>query len=1639
MHFLQIAQSTSSVGAQNILTISLQSTVGIQAVTGGQISGPITIIGLVGFKDATGQKQVTNQGYNSVENLFVGNSANWDKASGKLVFEIATGKQLAASRLYVFSVTLTNPDFAQASPEISLELAGTRSAAAKLFAMEKASGLKAPLQIDAPTFKELRIGQKYSGAGILNELTVTFTPNLLLGEGYRFNIEGLTGSRTPDTAALPVAGCADIFSSGRWSGSSGTIELYAAKTIPDSTKVVCSFNLLNPTVPQSAATVSITVNVGSGQVSKVIGPKIFRNAPKLNAPFIVPPATFIKANIGQSAPYPGDVNNRITVSLQSNFNIGSAGGIVSSITISGLMGSMTTDSRVLPLVGDVFTRDVASTAAWTKDSGTLVITIGNSQTMSANTLYTFSFVLSNPSQEQSSPEVSISLDRGQAISSMPMTSDTKGCIHSKGDTAPLFIYPMGFLTKKIGIRASWPQASNVVSITLQSSMPMSSLTTSQTSIVVSGLSFDTKFDPAIPITSSAPELFGTSVEWNAAAQDGQLVIKLLGGKTLTAGTQYQIDVVLKNGVVETTWRPQISVKGPATIAATNMEYGGNDWPVQVSFSSPLPTIDVGMTFALTTIQKISKGDTIIVTLPGFTGTGTSSGKHLWGVTSDPPAFMIESTEIDYMDAIAGGSNVALAKYRVGTSSRTHVASSDLYGETGSTIVLDSVDAQVFGKSNVYAGMQMSIAGSNSYHSIYEQTASAPELPAVAHFYPKYQYTEASAVPAGATYAIHSQLEFTSKEDICAGTKVSITVPKGSGIVTPDSGIKKGILVELSHVKTGLATASIGTPDSIASSADQYSGENGKMVEATQVLSTGQDYIGLPWAPTRISTTNFVFVDGFRGIQKYDAGKVWIFPGYGPIRQTTLHAIASGNAMQGTKLELSKNIPANSNDVWLTLSSVADFKPALAKGSFLQLKDEVLRFTGDKALSVVSVESPGQPGEGCQLDTQMCGAGNTNCATITFAGCSDNPSVSVVFSAGAISRFTVKYGGACTNQQIQQLKTPALKATLTLAAGVTCTTTPSCDTGCSVTTSEAENVIKVQRSQFSTSAASLTSCAATTCTDWVKPSTIYLANGGLNSLLYTSSTKELDQSNKQSVKIGYSETVDTVVAGDHVVSVTLPQMPGSNCRKVQGGVSPQPCNRGDVVCATISFSGCSVNPAASLTFENGLITAVPLSESADAGRYGQSICQPHETPVGMIVLENDVECDVDPSCGNGCTLALDSTKDTLVVKHRSMAEDVPHIGAQSVVRVHAAEDIDFKIVLVPPTLCTVEYAETTFLPGQCAPAPKANSVVSWMDPATGGILASMYATADGLSALCLDLGSGALPDFPPACKISCDNKTADGNLVASKPVNITLKYEGNSTGIQVVLMMPITLNTAYVSATRRVAPANFEYRLNGDCECPSSVDSVVNCTIAESGVYQASLVKQDKCKVDNGNESIILAAVLGAVSGILLLLLGCYACDRAYRRSKEEEPKAKEVEEGYEGPVFVGRPVPLTPTLQPYGMLQTLPSPRSPVPINLSIVPTYPYATIHGASPVMAHDAPMWNNSNSFQLGGLPATLTPLPLTRQPARSPVLNMSASMPQNRVSLSPRREREEMGYMTSPRQGSMSPEARASPRSARMPYGV
>jgi len=254
------------------------------------------------------------------------------------------------------------------------------------------------------------------------------------------------------------------------------------------------------------------------------------------------------------------------------------------------------------------------------------------------------------------------------------------------------------------------------------------------------------------------------------------------------------------------------------------------------------------------------------------------------------------------------------------------------------------------------------------------------------------------------------------------------------------------------------------------------------------------------------------VDGFRTITQSVNASVNADPtytlatlvtGYGPIRKTKLLQLnsevdnrtsAALGSMLGTQLQQSKTIEPDSNDMWLTLTSAARIQPPLQKGSFLQLKDELLRFTGEKASGVGLFTLPDEVGKGCKINDKLCGA-DSDCASIDFDGCSEKPMVSLVFSEGKIVELRVLCRGACTAEQRARLT-----SSLMLRARVTCTTNPTCGNSCSLGPQDfADNVIQVQRTQFSTSATQLTCNFDAVCRDWVKSSTLYLENIGLRSL------------------------------------------------------------------------------------------------------------------------------------------------------------------------------------------------------------------------------------------------------------------------------------------------------------------------------------------------------------------------------------------------------------------------------------------------------------------------------------------------------------------------------------------------------------
>ncbi|KAJ1477876.1 hypothetical protein T484DRAFT_1819666, partial [Baffinella frigidus] len=606
------------------------------------------------------------------------------------------------------------------------------------------------------------------------------------------------------------------------------------------------------------------------------------------------------------------------------------------------------------------TETIGTTAVWTRLTGQLVIKVINSKQLDANKNYVIHFALQNPDTSQASPMVNIAVSGGTTILAMPMKSRVTGCVFEEGDTAPLFVYPRTFLTKKIGYRTTTPQtsnvvtatlqpsASNVVTVTLQPSVTLSYTSGSSSKITVSGLTgMATADSSTLAITSTHPTVFGTTAEWTKAT--GTLIFTIQTDQSVEVNVlkQYVISAPLANDAVPFVHAPIIASSGlGASIANIAMDQTGHyALPPTVGLtggSGAVTSIEV----SFTAVKAIAQGDTIVVSLPGFGGSSTDSDKQIFGVTSSPSIFAIPATEDEYNDLIAGGSDVAQARYRAGDAGTVQAVSSEANGEKGSTIKIKSSNRDikssnrdVFGANNVYAGQMVHLDGSGVEHHVVRQVAAAAATPAVLHFFPKYGGGTVANVAAGTKYTVVAQLELTSKDAVCAGTRVSITIPAGitAGITVPAAGITDK-LATVQLIRTGVPLSmQIGTPEAGSTVTTNYAGETGRGVVVELDATATGDYYGYPMYSAQTAVPDFIHIDGYRHITDSDTAtkKATMFTGYGPRRDTVLIATGATTSIalaQWTSLANAGVTTATT--IWLTLSALpATLKPAVTTGAF----------------------------------------------------------------------------------------------------------------------------------------------------------------------------------------------------------------------------------------------------------------------------------------------------------------------------------------------------------------------------------------------------------------------------------------------------------------------------------------------------------------------------------------------------------------------------------------------------------------------------------------------------------------------------------------------------------------------------------
>jgi len=200
-------------------------------------------------------------------------------------------------------------------------------------------------------------------------------------------------------------------------------------------------------------------------------------------------ASFVSKSVSQSSTASG-ATNTITLSFKPQFPL--TGSKNSTLTLSGLVGSVTPDSTIKLLdAGALFN----STAKWAAKTGTLVLAVAPGQTVPSTSITVVKFDLDNPTIPQTGPSmIQLSAKGDVPFSAVAVTLGA-------GDAAPLKVIASTFSIANIGQSSSAPAADNTITVTLQ---PGIILSKSRDSIItVHGIKgSDTASTDALPIAMS---------------------------------------------------------------------------------------------------------------------------------------------------------------------------------------------------------------------------------------------------------------------------------------------------------------------------------------------------------------------------------------------------------------------------------------------------------------------------------------------------------------------------------------------------------------------------------------------------------------------------------------------------------------------------------------------------------------------------------------------------------------------------------------------------------------------------------------------------------------------------------------------------------------------------------------------------------------------------------------------------------------------------------------------------------------------------------------------------------------------------------------------------------------------------------
>eukprot|EP00961_Rhodomonas_salina_P046389 622616-Rhodomonas_salina.1 len=696
-----IAQSTPLAEVLNTITVTLRSNFNL---AGADIAS-VTMSGLVGAIVGDLNHYVTlhpTEANTGGEGLFC-NPDNgysregvWNESSATLTLSLCSERTLRAGVVYSFAIDIRNPESNQKPPLIEIESQGL--VVIDAIAMHKSDtpllGINdgsAPLRVVAPRFVFSNLEQSTLLPRVANTLTLSFELNVELAgaDASIITLRGLSGAFVNGTSLelSDVDGggmAAGMFCSANWTNATFELALCSNNTLRVDTVYKLTFEVENPPDNQPSPDVFISAT-GTARIRPTLigkpGTAMFGD-PNGRDPLRVVVPDFLQKLMSQSNLL-AKVANVLQVVLESSLDLPSEDSAV--IRIIGLepaeqiFAGYTSSSIPLLQVDGlepplIFCDNdgINSRASWDASQKTLRINVCpgtalNPVTMLASKVYGFGFQITNPTQAQPSPEITIWAQRDAFDIPLAQVDYSTAELQSiTGGASPLLILlPL----KKNLISQSTPVGSEQNELTVQLTFNLNLTMSNTYAIKISGLENAIVEDPVQVWTpeggNEASKLFclnpnGTEAQkqqeygrWDDS--DFSITLSLCRDAQIAAGKPYIFSFGILNPSVNqespaVTIRsfgvggfPSIQMDKP-NLPAKAVPNGANAlfivyWFILKEISQQTPLSDAPNTITVSLTTNVEIGQNSILTISGLSG----------GIMAIPPITSYYNNETEAKD------------------------------------------------------------------------------------------------------------------------------------------------------------------------------------------------------------------------------------------------------------------------------------------------------------------------------------------------------------------------------------------------------------------------------------------------------------------------------------------------------------------------------------------------------------------------------------------------------------------------------------------------------------------------------------------------------------------------------------------------------------------------------------------------------------------------------------------------------------------------------------------------------------------------------------------------------------------------------------------------------------------------------